>query len=100
MRTVFQDLRYAFRQLIKLPGFTLTAVVSLALGICATTAVFSVVYAILMDPYPYKAADRMAHMRLVLVRPTGDLSGFGVTATQWQVLRKSPVIEDTFLEDD
>ena len=98
MRTVFQDLRYAFRQLTKLPGFTLTAVVSLALGIGATTAVFSVVYAILMDPYPYAAPDRMVHMRLVA--PNGNLRGFGVTGTQWQQLRKSPVVEDTFLEDD
>jgi predicted permease len=98
MTTLLQDLRYSFRQLIKLPGFTLTAVASLALGIGATTAVFSVVYAILMDPYPYAAPDRMAHMRLV--RPNGDLRGFGVTGTQWQQLRKSPVVEDTFLEDD
>jgi len=98
MRTVFQDLRYAFRQLIKLPGFTLTAVISLALGIGATTAVFSVVYAILMDPYPYAAPDRMIHMRLVA--SNGNLRGFGVTGTQWQQLRKSPVVEDTFLEDD
>src|SRR6202042_49498 len=98
MRTTIQDLRYAFRQLVKLPGFTLTAVVSLALGIGATTAVFSVVYAILMDPYPYKAPDRMIHMRLTV--PSGDLNGFGVTGAQWQELRKSPVVEDTFVEDD
>src|SRR5580658_10886022 len=98
MRTLYQDLRYSLRQLVKMPGFALTAVISLALGIGATTAVYSVVYAILMDPYPYKAPDRMVHMRLVA--PTGDLRGFGVTATQWQELRKSPVIEDTFLEDD
>ena len=98
MRTVLQDLRYAMRQLLKLPGFTLTAVLSLALGIGATTAVFSVVYAILMDPYPYTAPDRMIHMRLV--NPDGNLRGFGVTGTQWQQLRKSPVVEDTFLEDD
>jgi predicted permease len=98
MRTVLQDLRYSFRQLIKLPGFTLTAVISLALGIGATTAVFSVVYAILMDPYPYAAPNRMIHMRLLT--PSGDLRGFGVTGSQWQQLRKSPVVEDTFLEDD
>jgi len=98
MGTVVQDIRYGIRQLIKMPGFTLTAVLSLALGIGATTAVFSVVYAILMDPYPYKAPDRMIHMRLTT--PTGDLRGFGVTGTQWQELRKSPVVEDTFLEDD
>ncbi len=98
MKTVFQDIRFGTRQLINMPGFTLTAIVSLALGIGATTAVFSVVYAILMDPYPYKAPDRMIHMRVMV--PSGDLNGFGVTGTQWQELRKSPVVEDTFLEDD
>jgi predicted permease len=98
MQSLFQDIRYGFRQLIKMPGFTLTAVISLALGIGATTAVFSVVYAILMDPYPYKAPDRMIHMRLLT--PTDDTRGFGVTGAQWQQLRKSPVLEDAFLEDD
>jgi len=98
MKTVFQDIRFGVRQLIKMPGFSLTAIVSLALGIGATTAVFSVVYAILMNPYPYKDPDRMIHMRLTM--PSGDLNGFGVNGTQWQDLRKSPVVEDTFLEDD
>jgi predicted permease len=98
MRTVFQDLRYAFRQLIRLPGFTFTAVISVALGIGATTAVFSVVYAIIMDPYPYAASDRMIHMRFI--QQSGDFYGFGITGTQWQQLRKSPVVEDTFMEDD
>ncbi len=98
MRTILQDLRYAVRQLIKLPGFTFTAVISVALGIGATTAVFSVVYAIIMDPYPYAAPDRMVHMRFI--QPNGDLRGFGVTGTQWQQLRKSPVVEDSFMEDE
>jgi len=98
MTTIVQDLRYAFRQLIKLPGFTFTAVISVALGVGATTAVFSVVYAILVDPYPYAAPDRMIHMRLV--QPNGDLRGFGVTGSQWQQILKSPVVEDSFMEDD
>ena len=97
MKTLFQDIRYGLRQLVKMPGFTLTAVISLALGIGATTAVFSVVYSILMDPYPYVAPDRMIHMRLV--NPKGDLRGFGLTMAQWQIIRKSPVVEDAFLED-
>src|SRR6266568_9038244 len=98
MRTVLQDLRYSIRQLVKMPGFSLTAIVSLALGIGATTAVFSVVYAILMDPYPYAAPNRMIHMRFTM--PNGGLRSFGVTGTQWQQLRKSPVVEDSFMEDD
>jgi predicted permease len=98
MKTLLQDIRYGLRQLVKMPAFTLTAVVSLALGIGATTAVFSVVYSILMDPYPYAAPDRMVHMRLIT--PKGDLNGFGLTMAQWQVIRKSPVVEDAFLEDD
>ena len=64
MQTLLQDLRYSLRQLFKNPGFALTAILSLALGIGATTAVFSVVYAILMNPYPYAPSDRMVHMRL------------------------------------
>jgi len=98
MKALFQDIRFGIRQLIKMPGFSFTAIVSLALGIGATTAVFSVVYAILLDPYPYKDSDRMVHMRLTM--PSGDLNGFGLTGTQWQELRKSPVVEDTFMEDD
>jgi putative ABC transport system permease protein len=98
MKAVLQDIRFGIRQLTKVPGFSLTAIVSLALGIGATTSVFSVVYAILMDPYPYKDSDRMIHMRLLM--PSGELNGFGVTGTEWQQLRKSPVVEDTFLEDD
>jgi hypothetical protein len=50
MQTLLQDLRFATRQLIRNLGLTITAVVSLALGIGATTAVFSVMYATLMNP--------------------------------------------------
>ncbi|MGA9241086.1 MAG: ABC transporter permease, partial [Silvibacterium sp.] len=98
MHTLLQDLRYSLRQLRKNPGFTLTAVISLALGIGATTAVFSVVYAVVMDPYPYANPDRMAHMRLTL--NDGHERGFGLTGAQWQQLRKSPVVEDAFISDD
>jgi predicted permease len=83
---------------VKSPGFALTAIVSLTLGIGATTAVFSLVYAVLMDPYPYAAPDRMVHMRLL--DPAGHEGGFGLTASQWQVIRKSPVVEDAFAVDD
>ncbi len=98
MRTLLQDLRYSLRQLFKSAGFSLTAIISLALGIGATTAVFSVVYAILMNPYPYSNSDRMIHMRL---RDNSQQArGFGLTGAQWQQIRKSPVVEDAFMEDD
>src|ERR1700677_4650272 len=98
MKTLLQDIRYGLRQLVKMPGFTLTAVISLLLGIGATTAVFSVVYSVLMDPYPYASPDRMIHLRLLM--PDGQLHGFlGVTGSQWQQVRKSPVVEDAFLQD-
>lgn len=99
MKTIWQDLRYTFRQLLKIPGFTFTAILSVALGIGATTAVFSVVYAILMDPFAYTAADRMVHMRSM--KPNGEEGQFiGLTGTQWQELRKSPVVEDAFIQGD
>jgi len=97
MRIAIQDLRYSFRQMTKTPGFALTAIVSLALGIGATTAVFSVVYAIVVDPYPYANSDRMVHMRLL--NPDGSNRGFGLTGSQWQRIRQSPVVEDAFLTD-
>jgi putative ABC transport system permease protein len=96
MPSIVQDVRFALRQLRKSPGFTATTILSLALGIGATTAVFSVIYAILVDPYPYADPDRMVHMRIL--QPTGSgNTGFGVTARQWQELQKSPVVEDAFI---
>jgi len=98
MQSLLRDLTYALRQLAKNPGFTLTAVISLALGIGATTAVFSVVWAILMNPYPYANSDRMVHMRLK--DGAGQDRGFGLTGGQWQQIRQSAAVEDAFMTED
>jgi len=86
-----QDLTFAFRQFRKSPVFAFTAIVSLTLGIGATTAVFSVVYAILMNPYPYRDANRLVYVNVK--DKAGNNRGIGLSAHQIQQLRNVSSIE-------
>src|SRR5271167_630992 len=98
MESVLQDLCFTTRQLLKNKSFTLTAILSLALGIGATTAVFSVVYGVLMDPYPYKDANRMVHVQMLdkdgrpmtLVRNTGP---------EFDELKQAKCVDEIFMMD-
>jgi predicted permease len=91
MSTFLQDFRYSLRQLFRNPGVSLTAILSLALGIGATVSVFSIVYAVLMNPWPYQGADRIANV--ALLDKSGNEQGYGLNGPQTRELAKARSLE-------
>jgi hypothetical protein len=78
------DLRYAFRQLIKSPSFSGTAIFALALGIGATTAMFAVIYAFLLRPLPFGDPEKLVMLQSRSTRSGGDLGVNYLDFVDWQ----------------
>jgi hypothetical protein len=88
LEQLMQDLRFGARMLLKQRGFTLIAVLTLALGIGATTAIFTVVNAVLLQPLPYRQADRL--VAVSLNDNNGEFGNTGyATFVDWQARAQS-----------
>ena len=88
-----QDLRYALRALRRSPGFTATALLTLALGIGANTAIFSVVRAVLLEPLPFDSADRIA--RVWQVNPSTGMTRGAISEPNFLDWRRESRLTET-----
>ena len=91
MFTLSRDISFAGRQLTKHRVYALTAVLSMALGIGATAAVYGVLYGVLVDPYPYRNADRTAFVTVVDNKGRSDELPF--TLAEVDQLRQAKSVE-------
>ena len=89
MQTVLRDIRYAVRQIRKSPGFTFTAVVTLALGIGANTAIFSVVYRLLLESLPFHDAARIVSIFETPPQVPGGIEATYPDYQDWRTQQKS-----------
>jgi predicted permease len=98
MFTPFRDISFARRQIARHHVYALTAILSMALGIGATAAVYSVLYGVLIDPYPYRDADRIAFITIE------HKQGFGrdipLTLSELNQLRQAKSVEAAFAQND
>jgi predicted permease len=87
------DLRYGLRALRRNPGFAAVTVFSLALGIGATTAMFSLIYAVLLHPFPYAGADRIMNPHFILAQHPDVFQWFALSEAQLDDLRLAAPVE-------
>src|SRR3954471_1094459 len=74
----WRDIRFGIRHLAKAPAVSILAVLSLAAGVMATTAIYSVVRAVILDPFPYKNVDRLMSVRVSAAAQRGGRTGYSV----------------------
>ena len=95
------DIRYGLRSLLKNPGFSAVAILSLALGIGATTSMFSLIYAVLLHPVPYADWQRLVYpIFLNNDQPGSPENWFSLTWQQYQQLLKLGALEDAVADRD
>ena len=87
------DIRYGLRGLRRNPGFAAVAVLSLALGIGATTAMFSLIYAVLLHPFPYADADRIMNPHFVKTQHPDVFQWFTLSEAQLDELRLAAPVD-------
>jgi len=91
------NVAFAIRQLRRSPGLALAVCLSLALGIGATTIIFSVVFGVLINPYPYKGADRMLHVHVF--DKTAFLTDLLLSSSQFQRFQNDKVLDGAIAMD-
>ncbi len=94
---LWQNVRFALRQFTRNKRFTAVCIVTLALGIGAQTTIYSVIYAVLLDPYPYRGAMRMVHLHLYDKDPAPD--DLALDGPQFVEFEKSPLLDGAIAED-
>lgn len=87
------DIRYGLRSLLRNPAFSAVAILSLALGIGATTAMFSLIYAVLIHPFPYANSNRIMNPRLINEERPQELRWFAMTKPQFELFSRAKSIE-------
>ncbi|MFC5860710.1 ABC transporter permease [Acidicapsa dinghuensis] len=92
-----QDLQFALRQFSRNRRFAIACILTLGLGIGAEATIYSVIHAVLIDPYPYRGAMRMVHLHLYDKDPVPD--DLALNGPQFRELEKSPVLDGAIAED-
>jgi hypothetical protein len=92
--TFLRDIQFGLRSLAKSPGFAATAILSLAIGIMATTAIYSVLRAVVLDPFPYKDVDNLMSVRVTGANQRGSRTFY--TADQYlEIAERNTIFDGT-----